>query len=364
MAEHQIDNKIIKEVEIDLIELAKNLWQGRRTIIKAVIICAFIGLLIAIFSPKEYTTKVVMVPQLSNRQGNLGNLSGLAAIAGINIGAPTSAELSPTTYPQIISSIPFQLELMTTPLTFSKIGHNVSLYEYYSEYKKPNPILRYTLGLPGIILAAFKKEQSIAVGEEASHGLIQMTKKQKYVYKILRTKVSIELNSKDGYIILSCRMPEALPSAQLAQRAQELLQLQITEFKIQKATANLEFIQQRYDDVQKQYNQAQEALAKFSDRNINISTAIFKTESDRLENDYNLAYSIYSEMAKQLEQAKIQVKEDTPVFTVLEPAIIPMERSKPKRTMILILFGFVGGFVGVVYVFGKAILRSNSKVEV
>ena len=362
MVEHQIDGKNIREEEIDLIELARNLWQGRRTIIKAVIISAFIGLLIAIFSPKEYTTKVVMVPQLSNRQSNLGNLSGLAAIAGINIGTPTSAEISPTTYPQIVSSIPFQLELMTTPLSFSKIGHDVTLYEYYSEYKKPNPLLKYTIGLPGVILKALRKEQSIA-DSGVSDGLIHMSNKQKNVCDILRSKISIELNSKDGYIILSCRMPEALPSAQLAQRAQELLQQQITDFKIQKAAANLEFIQQRYDEVQGQYNKAQETLAKFMDRNVHIATAIFKTESDRLENDYNLAYSIYSEMAKQLEQAKIQVKEDTPVFTIIEPAIVPLEKSKPRRMTIMIGFMFLGGVAGTGIVFFKTLLLKEKKIE-
>jgi len=152
-------------------------------------------------------------------------------------------------------------------------------------------------------------------------------------------------------------MPEALPSAQLAQRAQELLQQQITEFKTQKAAANLEFIQQRYYEVQSQYNQTQEALASFSDRNKNVTSAVAQTEFERLRNDYNLAYSIYSEMAKQLEQTKIQVKEDTPVFTVIEPASVPLYKSKPKRTMIMIGFMLIGGVVGCVIIFFRRYIR-------
>ena len=356
MAEHQINDKNISEGEIDLIELIKNLWQGRRTIIKAVIICAAVGLLVAIFSPKEYTAEVIIVPQTANRQGSLGGLSGLAAMAGINIAIPTTAEISPTTYPQIVASIPFRLELMNTLLSFNKIDHNVTLYEYYSEYSKPNPLIKYTLGLPGVILKALRKEQPLT-DSETSDELIYMTKKQKAVCDIIERKVSIELNAKDGYILLSCSMPEALPSAQLVRQTQVLLQQQITEYKIQKASANLEFIQQRYIEVKQQYNQAHEALAKFRDRNVNIATAIFKTESDRLENDYNLAYSIYSEMSKQLEQAKIQVKEDTPVFTIIEPATVPLERSKPRRTMIMFVFMFLGGIIGVGTLFVDQYIR-------
>ena len=333
-----------KPNEIDLIKLAKVLWSARRTIIKITLVFTLTGLLIAIFSPKEYTTSVTIVPQSSNNQGNLGNLGGLAAIAGININT-VQTEISPATYPQIISSIPFQLELMNTPLTFDKIDHPVTLYQYYSDYARPNYLYKYTIGLPGVLLNAFNKKQS-PTDNDAINDFIQITEEQNEILKILKKKISINQNLKEDYIKLSCIMPEALPSTQLAHRAQELLQQQITEYKIQKATANLEFIQQRHDDVKRQYNEAQEALAKFSDSNKNVTTAIAQTEQERLSNDYNLSFSIYSEMAKQLEQAKIQVKEDTPVFTVIEPASVPLEKSKPQRLLILISWCFLGVLTG------------------
>ena len=58
-------------------------------------------------------------------------------------------------------------------------------------------------------------------------------------------------------------------------------------------------------------------------------------------------FGVYSELAKQREQANIQVKETTPVFTVVEPVTIPTERSKPKRGLICIAFTFLGGFIGI-----------------
>ena len=350
---------IKKTNEIDLIALSKNLWNSRRTISKITLISTIIGLLIAIFSPKEYTTSVTIVPQLSNQQTSMGNLGGLAAIAGININTPMVAEISPSAYPQIISSVPFQLKLMNTRLTFNKIDHPVTLYEYYSEYEKPGFIYKYTIGLPNLISKAFKGEQAQS-GEEVVDGIIKITEEQKNVRDILKRKISIERNQKEDYIRLSCRMPEALPSAQLAQQMQELLQQKVTEYKIQKATANLEFIQQRYNELQQQYNNAQDALARFSDRNKNVTTATAQIELERLTNDYNLAYSIYSEMAKQLEQAKIQVKEDTPVFVVIEPASVPLEKSKPKRLMIIIIFLLSGGIVGI----GVVLLKNPDNILV
>ena len=156
-------------------------------------------------------------------------------------------------------------------------------------------------------------------------------------------------------------MPEALASAQLGQRAQELLQQYITEFKIKKAKANLDFIQQRYDETTRKFEAAQEKLATFRDRNRNVSLAIAKTEEERLNSQYNLIYSIYSELAKQLEQAKIQVKQDTPVFTIIEPISVPTKRSKPNRPMILFIWLFLGGVIGTGIVFGKDFIEPLKK---
>ena len=71
--------------------------------------------------PKEYIARTVMVPQIGDGQSKLGGLSSLAAMAGFNISSgSTGSDLSPTIYPQIIASIPFQLEMMNTPLKFKE----------------------------------------------------------------------------------------------------------------------------------------------------------------------------------------------------------------------------------------------------
>jgi uncharacterized protein involved in exopolysaccharide biosynthesis len=81
------------------------------------------------------------------------------------------------------------------------------------------------------------------------------------------------------------------------------------------------------------------------------------TDVERLQGEYSIALNVYNELAKQLEQAKIQVKEETPVFSVLEPAMIPREKSKPKKPMIVAIWLFLGGILGVGIVFGKGYLK-------
>jgi len=339
--------------EIDLIALAKTFWSGRRTVLISILICGILGFFIAIFTSKEFVATAIMVPSGSDAGSKLGGLGGLAAIAGINIGSANGNELSPAVYPQIVSSLPFQLELMKTPLNFQEFSQPVTVFEYYTRIQKPNLLIKYTIGLPGVILTAIKGKQPEKLITSEENIPFELSDKQRDVRKILSGLISLEVNAKDGLLTLAAKMPEARAAAQLGQRALELLQQYIIEFKIKKAKANLDFIQQRYDETAQKYEAAQQRLASFSDRNKNVSLATAKTEETRLNSQYNLIYSIYSELAKQLEQAKIQVKQDTPVFTIIEPISVPTKKSKPNRPMILLIWLFLGGIVGTAIVFGS-----------
>jgi hypothetical protein len=368
--------KVSHDDEIDLIQLAKTLWLGRRTVIRTTLIFMVLGLFIAIFSAKEYTATTTMVPQSAEGASKLGGLGGLAAMAGINLGSMGGgSEIPPSLYPKIINSIPFQKELMQTSLSIEGQEKEVTFADYYLEIKKPGllgTIKKYTVGLPGLIIKALTSDQStndqltsdqstndqLTSDQSTNDQLLSITDNEKQLIEILSEQLSTEFNDKDGYVTLSARMPEAKAAAQLAKKAQELLQQAITAFKIQKAEDQLAFVEERYAEKEAVFNAVQDKLARFRDQNRNVSTAVAQTQLERLQSDFSMASSVYTELAKQLETQKIQVKEDTPVFTIIEPVSIPMDKSKPQRPMILVIWTFLGGIVGVGMVFGKEFFAS------
>lgn len=342
-----------EENEIDLIEVIRKLWAKRKFILKVAVVFACLGILVALFSAKEYTASCIMVPQ-TGEKGASGGLGGLAAMAGINLGNVGGGDvLSPKIYPKILSSVPFQKELMLEKIKFNEYEQPVRLLDYYTgdEYKKfslTGVILKYTIGLPGVIIRAIRGEQPEIVVPKGSGLPIQtLSKDENLCMKALKDKVVLNVNDKDGVVILSATMSEPIAAAQLASLVQVMLQRYITEFKIEKAQAKLKFIEERYADAKKQFELKQEELAQFRDANRNFASAIAKTNEERLNNEYSVALGVYSELAKQREQANIQVKEDTPVFTIVEPVTVPSERSKPKRGLIFIAFTFLGGFLGI-----------------
>ncbi len=70
-----------------------------------------------------------------------------------------------------------------------------------------------------------------------------------------------------------------------------------------------------------------------------------------------LAYEVYKSLAQQLEDSKIKVKEETPVFTIIEPIVIPIQKSEPLRIFITITFMLIGFLGTVFYIFGKYYLN-------
>lgn len=357
--------QVPQDDEIDLIQLAKTLWKGKNTIIVSIVVAAILGVAIALLSPKAYTTSTTMVPQMSSKTPNLGGLSSLAAMAGFNLDMSGGAgPLSPVIYPQILQSVPFQLELMNTPFTFSDAPEPVSIYTYYTEIAKPGiltQVKKYTIGLPFLILKAIKGERTETTIALSDSKVISLTKEQDDIRQFLSGAVSLSTDTKEGFLTLSVTMPEAMTAAEVAMKVQEMLQRYITEFKIAKAADQLKFVEERYNEKKAEYEKAQARLASFRDRNKNVTSAIARTEEERLNGEFNIAYNVYNELAKQLEQARIQVKEDTPVLSVIKPVVVPIEKSKPKRAMILAVWLFLGIVFGIGIVFGRGFIIEIKK---
>ncbi|MBO4723764.1 MAG: lipopolysaccharide biosynthesis protein [Bacteroidaceae bacterium] len=343
---------------IDIMEYVKQLWNGRKTVI--IFTCVFIvlGFVAALTMKRTYSVSTVMVPQVGSKSNS--SLSSLASLAGFDLGTTTSAtDLSPLIYPQIVSSVPFRKELMYTPLHYAAIDTAVSMYTYTKDIAKPtvmSTVKKYTIGLPGVILGAIKgKKPDVALpvsdADDSPKPLV-LTKDEVKILKQVGESVSLSVDKKEGYITLNVTGSEPIMTAELAMKAQQLLQEEITRFRVEKSQNELDYIQARYDEIKAEAESYQEQLAKINDRSQNMTGSYYRIEQERIQAKYNLANGIYNEMAKQLEQGKIQVKKDTPVFTVIQPVTVPSQPSN-SRSKTLIVWTFLGFILGCGIVLAK-----------
>lgn len=355
-----------EEEGIDIMALIKSLWDGRKTIIIVTAIFMALGFVAALTMKRTYSVSTVMVPQLGSKSNS--SLGSLAALAGVDLGMSNSSggDLSPLVYPQIVNSVPYRRELLYTPLHFEKADTAVSIYTYAKEYTKPTvmgTILKYTIGLPGVILGSLRKEKPDLVlpagggtGEvDNSPKPILLSKDEEKLLKGIAQNVTLSVDKKEGYITLSVTGSEPIQTAELAIKAQQLLQEEVTRFRTEKAQDNLNYIQARYDEIKQEAETYQAQLAAMKDRSQSMTTTRARIDQERLQSKYNVSNAIYSEMAKQLEQAKMQVKRDTPVLAIIQPVTVPLQSSN-SRAKTLIVWVFLGGVLGCGIVLGKSYL--------
>lgn len=358
MIENKEDKKTIENDEIDLIEVFRKIWDGRKTIYKSVAVCFVIGLIIAIGSPKEYKSEVTLLVETGSGTGGMsGLLQQFGGLAGINLGAAAGEDaLTPELYPDIIKSTPFLLGLMDCYITDSKYDSTLKTSEYIDRRTRSGItsfIFNYTIGLPLKIIGWIKgepKEQN-SINNKQDYWPLKLTHKQTKIIGTLTKRISAKKGESEGTLVIGVEMQDPRVAAQLADSVVKSLTLYVVDYRTQKAKVDLKFVQERQSEAEGRYTKAQFALANFRDQNRNVILASAQSTEQNLQAEYNLAFNIYNTLSQQLEQAKIKVQEKTPVFKVMDPAIIPLIKSKPHTIMnlfLMVVFGFVLG-IGIIY---------------
>lgn len=372
----QIENAQYTEAddEIDLVQLIKSVWVGRKTVMYSLIAFIALGLFIALGTAEEYSSEVKLMPEVEE-QGTGGRLGGIAAQFGMgDIGGRTTQGISPDLFPDVATSLPFMQSLMDHQIEVDRLDSTVTMYSYLSDHNSPDAVSvaeRYTIKLPFTILGWVRgifeddedeqqSEQQITLIEEPSpvERLIRMNRNQWEVVETLRNRINTQFNQENGTVTVNVEMRDPEVAAEVAERVSEYIREYINTYNTEKAREDLEFIEERYDEAEERFLEAQRELAKFTDRHRGTMSAVDEIERQRLQSEYDMAFNVYNSMAERLEEAKIQVQEDTRVVKTLEPAAVPYQRSSPRRGLIMVVSVMLGGMVGLGIVFGRHMYES------
>ncbi len=308
--------------EIDLIDLLKKLYKSRKLIIYISIIFSIIGFAIAFLSPIKYNSTTVFISQ--NQDSGSSQLSGVASLVGINLGSNSfGGEIPPTMYPQIIESVKFK-RLLLNKIIDDK--NNLTLENFIREQ------------------SSIKKDAEKNISE------LGITSNEDKYFRIINDILNVSVNQKDGFISITSKMSIAEYSAKVAKFSREILQNIIIENKIETARQNLIFSESQLIEKKKEFDDIYSKLAFFSDSNLNSVNSFVLNEKNKLESEFQIISAVVEEISKQVEQAKLQLKKDTPVFSTIQEAVIPIDRSSPKRTQLVIIFGFIGFILSSIFV--------------
>lgn len=171
----------------------------------------------------------------------------------------------------------------------------------------------------------------------------RLTKEQMEIIEKMDRKVVCYVDKKTFVITIEVTDQDPLIAATMADSVQMHLQEFITDYRTRKARVDLAYNQKLFKEAQERYEKARLKSAAYSDANRHAIFAKKLSEQARLENELQLQNRAYAQVAAQLQMAEAKVQEETPAFTLLQPATVPIEKVGPKRivTVLVLLFIFI-----------------------
>lgn len=322
------------EQEIDWMDILRRIYAIRKTLYKAAGVGVVLGIIIALSIPKQYTVTVTLSPEMGGDKAS----GGLASLASSFLGGSTTSSsndaLNVTLAPDIVASTPFILELFNTHVQTLNGELDTTLVTYLDEQKQP--WWGYIKAIPGIAINTVKSLFTEKVDTVSILNPFQLTEKEAAKVEGLRKAIIANVDKKTAMTTITVTLQDPKVTAIVADSVVGKLQQYIVDYRIKKAKEDCAYLEELYKERQKEYYQAQSKYAHYFDTNRNIAFQSVRAEQERLQNDMNLAYQVYSQVAQQLQVARAKIQEEKPVFAVVEPATVPLQPSGTSRKVILV----------------------------
>ncbi|WP_300725229.1 chain-length determining protein [uncultured Bacteroides sp.] len=348
--EKKVDDNQDEESSIDWMEILQKIIVIRKTLYKVAGVGLLIGVIVAFSLPRQYTVTVTLSPEMNaDAQANVGIASLASSFLGGALGT-TSDALNASLSTDIVASTPFLLELFDTRVQTLDGETDTTLVAYLDELSTPwwNKILaipRKTIKFVKNILK--EKNDSIHVLDP-----FQLTEDEFAKVQTLQQLIVVEIDKKTAITNITVTMQDPKVTAMLADTVINKLQKYIINYRISKAKEDCAYLENLYNSRKQEYYEAQEKYAQYVDANKNVILLSVRAEQDRLQNEMNVAYQIYLQIAQQLQIARAKIQEQKPVFAVVEPASIPLFPSNMSRKFIVvgyIMFSVLGAISWILY---------------
>ena len=322
------------ELNIDWMEILRKIIAIRKTLYKAAGIGLVLGIIIALSIPKQYTVTVTLSPEMGGDKAG----GGLASLASSFLGGAATSNspdaLNATLAPDIVASTPFILELFNTRVQTLDNELDTTLVTYLEEEK--SSWFSYIAKAPGMAIGAVKSLFTEEADTASVLNPFQLTEEEAAKVKELRQSITAEVDKKTAKTTISVTLQDPKVTAIVADSVVAKLQQYIIDYRIKKAKEDCAYLEQLYKERQQEYYEAQSKYAHYFDSNRNIALQSVRAEQERLQNDMNLAYQVYSQVAQQLQVARAKIQEEKPVFAVVEPASIPLLPSGTSKKVIIL----------------------------
>jgi len=276
---------------------------------------AILGLVIALVVQPEFSSGTTFAPEARSARGVGSAGAALASQLGFSLGGANATE-SPRFYANVVES---------------RIILGDVLQHHFRTWKDGAPS-----GDSATLLDLLEVEGATPARRFAT-GL-----------KDFGERVTTSVDQPTGIVSLDVLMPEPHLAADVANR----IVVRLQDFNLDKrqssARARRVFAEERTKEMENGLREAESALRGFLERNrLWQSSPQLQFEHGRLERRVQLAQEVYLTLQRELQTARIDEVNDTPGLTVIDSAVAPQRRAKPKRVALILFMGILGFALGV-----------------
>lgn len=304
-----------------------HVWHSIRPIIQSGFWVGVVTLMITISLPNTYKSEARVLPGES-RGGGGGMAAAAAAAAGLNVPGTDGPD---AVYVDILNSRSLREALLRTKFTFKKRNwyfgaaqnHEQTLYEYLN-----------------------KKNIDVA-------------------FKSLRNIVTVSRDIKTKLLTITVETTSPELSQQIVVKMLGLLDEMVVTKNQTRGGAKSAFTEKRLREAKNELDLTEEALRSFLDVNRNYLLSqdpAIRLRGQRLENELRLRTQIVGTLAVGREQALLEEKNDMPILNILDTGNLPVEKSGPPRTLLVVVATILSS-IGVVGWQQRKWIRSRLMVE-
>jgi len=334
----EIHNMIEEKIQItdnetvDLRALARLLWTGRSLILSITGLFTAISLVYALLATPYYLSTLTIYPATGDT-GTLGQLQNLASTFGMSVGRTEE------TYNimDVVRSRRVRKAILGRTWQTERYATPVDLVYYW----EINDTTAFSLNPLTWAAALFGK--SSGVDEDLYREW------EEEALERLKDLISVSEDRNTGLIRIGMLMEEPQLAADIA----NYIALAVTDYIQAKntfeASRNRRFIQERLEVGGGELERGETDLKDFREANRRIADSPeLQMEEGRLIRQVEVKQQVYITLQQQLELSRIEEVKQTPVIHTLDEAEPAIEKEKPNRKAIVLLFLMSGLMVGMI----------------
>ena len=307
-------------LEKSLIALVEILNRNKGKLLLSLILGGILGYSYSYTVPKKYTSRTELLPEF--KSSNLDGLGSLASLAGISTGSDESDALRPDLFPNILQSSPALTVLLGKPVKSDSGKSYPTLLNFYEARNKVKISPDFIKPKKLDSLYNYKAEEAAILAD-------------------LKGSIKSNFDKKSGIVTLEVEMTDPKVAAYTLINCVSYLVKYVGEYRYGKKHNDVEFVNSQLSSAKARMQKSQYALQSFRDNNRNLFLNTAKIGEQKLEEEYSLAYAIYSDLLRESEKLSIAEQEEKPIFKVLEPPVLPVGKSSPNR----FFYGVSGGLL-------------------